>query len=109
PVVWSILYILMGVATYMVVSSRAPKTKTDKAIFVYAIQLAVNFFWSIIFFNLNAYLFGFIWLVLLLFLVVYTTKLFYDCDKTAGYLLIPYILWVTFAGYLNFGVFLLNK
>ena len=109
PTAWSILYILMGVASFLVLSSTAYKTKIDKALMIYGVQLAVNFFWSIIFFNLGEYLFSFVWLVLLLFLVVYTAKLFYGCNKTACYLLIPYILWIVFAGYLNFGVFLLNK
>lgn len=109
PVVWSILYVLMGVASYLVLSGGAYKTKIDKALIIYGVQLAVNFFWSIIFFDLGEYLFSFIWLVLLLFLVVYTAKLFYECSKAACYLLIPYVLWIVFAGYLNFGVFLLNK
>ena len=109
PVVWTVLYILMGVASYLVLSSSAYKTKIDKALMLYGVQLAVNFFWSIIFFNLGEYLFSFVCLVLLLFLVVYTAKLFFDCNKTACYLLIPYILWIVFAGYLNFGIFVLNK
>ncbi|MBQ8696535.1 MAG: tryptophan-rich sensory protein, partial [Clostridia bacterium] len=71
-------------------------------------QMAVNFFWSIIFFNLNAYLFAFIWLLLLWVLVLITLIKFYRINENAGLLLIPYLTWVTFAGYLNFGIFLLN-
>ena len=108
PVVWTILYILMGVASYLVIDSDASEEKTKKAITVYAVQLVFNFFWSIIFFNLEQYLFAFFWLLALLFLVVYTTVLFYDISKKAGYLMIPYIIWLIFAGILNFAIFILN-
>ena len=105
PVVWTILYILMGIASYLVLTSGKPN---DKALTVYGIQLVFNFFWSIIFFNLQLYLFAFIWLVLLWLLILITTLLFYQISKPAGYLMIPYLLWVTFAGYLNFMIYLLN-
>lgn len=105
PVVWTILYILMGIASYLVFISKKPN-KT--ALTVYGIQLIFNFFWSIIFFNLELYLFAFIWLVLLWLLIFKTTILFYQISKPAGYLMIPYLLWVTFAGYLNFSIYLLN-
>lgn len=108
PVVWTILYILMGVASYLVIDSDASEEKTKKAITVYAVQLVFNFFWSIIFFNLEQYLFAFFWLLALLFLVIYTTVLFYDISKKAGYLMIPYIIWLIFAGILNFAIFILN-
>lgn len=107
PVVWTILYTLMGIASYIVLTSG--KTyRARSALTVYGIQLAFNFLWSIIFFNLNAYVFAFVWLVLLWILILITTVLFYRICKTAGYLLIPYILWVTFAGYLNFAIAMLN-
>ena len=108
PVVWTILYILMGIASYLVVNSGADDDKIKKAISVYAIQLAFNFFWSVIFFNLDLYLFAFLWLLALLVLVIYTTVLFYDISKSAAYLMIPYIIWIAFAGYLNLGIYLLN-
>ena len=107
PVVWTILFVLMGIASYLVLTSSKPyRAKT--ALTVYGIQLVFNFFWSIIFFNLEMYLFAFIWLVALWFLIILTTVLFYRISKPAGYLMIPYILWVTFAGYLNFAIYLLN-
>ncbi len=107
PVVWTILFILMGIASYLVWTAGKPyRAKT--ALTVYGIQLAFNFFWSIIFFNLNAYLFAFVWLIVLWLLIILTAFLFYRISKPAGFLLIPYILWVTFAGYLNFAIFLLN-
>lgn len=105
PVVWTILYVLMGIASYLVLISRK---LNDAALAAYAVQLAVNFFWSIIFFNLKLYLFAFIWLVLLWLLILKTIILFHQISKPAGYLLLPYILWVTFAGYLNLLIFLLN-
>ncbi len=105
PVVWTILYILMGIASYLVLTSGKPN---DTALIVYGIQLAFNFFWSIIFFNLELYLFAFIWLVLLWLLIIKTTNLFHQISKPAGYLMLPYLLWVTFAGYLNFSIYLLN-
>lgn len=105
PIVWTILYILMGIASYLVLISK--KTST-KALTLYSIQLVFNFFWSIIFFNFSLYLFAFVWLILLWILILKTTILFYQIEKAAGYLMIPYLLWVTFAGYLNWGIYLLN-
>lgn len=105
PVVWTVLYILMGIASYLVLTSGQPNRA---ALTVYGIQLVFNFFWSIIFFNLESYLFAFIWLVFLWILIFTTMILFYRISKLAGYLLLPYLLWVTFAGYLNFCIYLLN-
>ncbi|MDE6726575.1 MAG: tryptophan-rich sensory protein [Oscillospiraceae bacterium] len=105
PVAWTILYILMGIASYLVVTSRKPN---GAALITYALQLIFNFFWSIIFFDLNLYLLAFIWLVILWILILKTTVKFYRISEPAGYLMIPYLLWVTFAGYLNLSIYLLN-
>ncbi len=105
PVVWTILYILMGIASYLVLTSGKP---ANTALTVYSIQLALNFFWPIIFFNLEQYLFALIWLVLLWFLILKTASLFHQISKPAGYLMLPYLLWVTFAGCLNFFICILN-
>lgn len=105
PAVWTILYILMGIASYLVLTSGRPN---DTALTVYGIQLAFNFFWPIIFFNLGLYLFAFLWLVLLWLLILITAVLFCQISKPAGYLMLPYLLWVTFAGYLNLSIYLLN-
>lgn len=105
PIVWTILYILMGIASYLVLSSG---NTGQNALTVYAIQLAFNFLWSIIFFNQRAYFFAFIWLIALWLLILLTTILFYQISKPAGYLMSPYLLWVTFAGYLNYAIYLLN-
>ena len=108
PIVWTILYVLMGIAFYLVVTT---KTREDKrpAIISFGVQLFFNFFWSIIFFNLKAYLFAFIWLLLMLTAIIINTFFFYRINKTAGRLLLPYLVWVTFAGYLNLAIFLLNR
>lgn len=108
PIVWTILYILMGIASYLVLSSDVAKEDITDALLVYALQLAFNFFWSLFFFGLEWYMFSFFWLLLLWGLILYTTILFYRIFKPAAYLMIPCLLWVTFAGYLNLGIALLN-
>lgn len=105
PVVWTLLYILMGIASYLVLTSEKPK---GAALSIYALQLVFNFFWPIIFFNFEAYLFAFVWLVILWVLILVTMILFFRISETAGYLLLPYLLWVTFAGYLNLYIYILN-
>ena len=107
PIVWTILFVLMGIASYLVLVS-GEEFKSRAALKIYGIQLVFNFFWSLIFFNIKAYLFAFIWLLILWLLIILTARMFYKISKPAGYMLIPYILWVTFAGYLNIGIFLLN-
>ena len=109
PIVWTVLYVFMGVASYLVLTSDARQDDIDHAITLYAIQLVLNFFWSIIFFRLEWYLVAFIWLVLLWIAILYTLLLFRKISKTAGWLLVPYLLWVTFAGYLNLSIYLLNR
>lgn len=108
PVVWTILYTLMGIASYLVLTSEAPKEEISKALNVYLYQLLLNFLWSTWFFNFQWYLFAFFWLVLLWVMILVTLVRFYRISKPAGYLLVPYLLWVTFAGYLNLGIALLN-
>ena len=108
PVVWTILYILMGIALYIVITHREHK-RIRLPVISFGVQLFFNFFWSIIFFNMRAYLFAFIWLILLWVAIAVNIILFCNVDKRAGKLLIPYILWVTFAGYLNAGIWLLNR
>ena len=105
PFVWTILYIMMGLASYIVLVSKKPNTL---GLIAYGVQLFFNFFWSILFFNKEMYLFSFIWLVIMWLLILATTILFYRNTKFAGYLMIPYLLWVAFAGYLTFGIYLLN-
>jgi len=108
PVVWTILYILMGIASYLVLTSGKSQESIRRTLVMYGIQLAFNFLWPILFFSLSAYLFAFIWLVALWLLILATTVSFYRISDIAGYLMIPYLIWVTFAGYLNLGIYLMN-
>ncbi len=106
PVVWSILFILMGISAARIYLSGSYDTKS--ALTVYGLQLAVNFVWSLIFFNMQAYYLAFFWLLLLLALIIIMIYRFYQIDKIAAYLQIPYLLWVTFAGYLTLAIAILN-
>lgn len=105
PVVWSILYLLMGYASYRVLTSGQPVQKPRR---YYIAQLAVNFVWPLIFFGLQWYWAAFFVLLALWVLIFLTWREFSKIEETAGNSLLPYLLWVTFAGYLNFGVALLN-
>lgn len=107
PVVWTVLFILMGVAAYLVWIENSPDR--NGAMWLYGVQLAFNFLWTIIFFNTERRGFALIWLVILWGLILATILRFRKESKTAWKLLIPYILWVTFAGYLNAGVWYLNR
>lgn len=106
PLVWSLLYVLMGISSAAIYLSGRPNKRA--ALLTYAVSLAVNFFWSIIFFNMQAYTFAFIWLLLLLILIIYTIKQYKPINAAAAYLQIPYLVWVTFAGYLNLMIAILN-
>lgn len=108
PVVWTILYILMGIASWLVLTSDTSPERIRRAMIPYVIQLVFNFFWSILFFNLERYLLAFFWLVGLWILILVTTVRFSRIRPVAGDLMLPYLLWVTFAGYLNYGIYLLN-
>lgn len=108
PVVWTILYTLMGVAFFLVSESDATKEELDNATVLYGLQLMVNFFWSILFFVFEWYFISLLWLILLWVLIFFTILSFSKISGTAAYLMIPYLLWVTFAGYLNLGIWLLN-
>ena len=106
PVVWTSLFILMGISIYRVVSKGFNETYNVQVL--YFIQLFINALWTPIFFGLNAYLFAFIWLLILFAIVIVMDIKFYHIDKISSYLLIPYIIWLVFAGYLTFGVYILN-
>ena len=109
PIAWGILYVLMGISMAIVYNVGKEKNMSSFApLVLYFAQITVNFFWSIIFFNKQNFLFSFVWLLLLLFLVVLQTRAFYAFSKTAAYLQIPYILWLIFAAVLNYSIFILN-
>ncbi len=110
PIVWTVLYTLMGISAALVYEKgKEDDIDISSALGVYLSQLAVNFFWSIIFFNMQAYLFAFIWIILLWILIITMIKRFYEISPTAAYLQIPYLLWVTFAAYLNLAIYILNR
>lgn len=106
PVVWTILYILMGASSYIVYFSNS--SNKSKALLLYCIQLFFNFCWSIIFFGLDLFLFAFIWLIALIFIIIIMIRQFLIVNPLSAYLQIPYLIWCIFAAYLNFSIFLLN-
>ena len=108
PVVWTALFILMGISLYLVLESPDSIDGKEKAFKVYFLQLAFNFMWSIIFFNFGAYEIAFAWLIALLALIVVTTANFFKISALAGVLMLPYIAWVAFAAYLNLAIAYLN-
>ena len=108
PAVWTALYILMGTASWLVLTSRRSREDIEAALTVYLCQLALNFFWPILFFRLRLYLFAFFWLTALWLMVLATMAFFHKLSRPAGLTLLPYLVWIIFAGYLNFGVYLLN-
>lgn len=110
PVVWSVLYVLMGISAAMVYTARdKDKDRRMTALKVYGASLCVNFLWSIVFFNMRLFLTAFAVLLLLLFLIIKTISLYKPISVTASRLQIPYAVWVAFAGYLNIAIWLLNK
>ena len=108
PIVWTALYILMGYASYRIWQSDAPEQEKRRALLLYALQLIANFLWSILFFGTGSLLGALICLLVLWALLFATIRVFTAIDEKAGDLLLPYILWVSFAAYLNLGFFLLN-
>ena len=107
PIVWVILYALMGIGAAIVATSPNRKDG-DKSLNLFVAQLVVNFFWSFFFFNAQAFGFAAIWLVLLWVLVLLMIISFSKVDMKAAWLQVPYLIWLTFAAYLNFGIYLLN-
>ena len=109
PVVWTILFLLMGVSAYLILTAQVLPQPRARAMYWYYGQLAVNFFWSLLFFNLQGYLGAFLWLCLLWVWVLMMIRAFYRISPAAGLLQLPYLGWITFAGYLNFGIWYLNR
>ena len=102
PIVWTILYVLMGISYYLL------KNSSKKEKIIYFVQLGVNALWSLFFFIGKFYLFSFIWIILLDVLVIFMIGIFYQNSKISGYLQIPYLIWILFATYLNLGIYILN-
>lgn len=108
PVVWTILYLLMGWASFRVLQSGAQPGEKRRALAGYGVQLALNFLWPILFFGLGWYGIALLELAVLWAAIAWTMGAFSRIDPLAGNLLLPYLLWVTFAAYLNFGIWRLN-
>lgn len=106
PIVWTILFILMGISIYIIMMSNS-KNK-EEARLIYFIQLIVNACWTPIFFGLEEFFLALLWIIMLILLVVIMIIMFYKINKTSAYLNIPYLIWLLFACYLTFGVFVLN-
>ena len=106
PIVWTILYILMGISYAILESNSLVNSKINS---IYYLQLFFNALWPIAFFLLKWRLFAFIWIIILAVLIIIMIARFYVKQKTAAWLQVPYLLWTLFATYLNFGVYLLNR
>ena len=107
PIVWTLLFAIMAFGAAVVYDSE--NKNAPKAMFVYTVQLTMNFWWCVLFFGFKLYLAAFIWLILLWIAVLVTIIMFTKINKLAGLLQIFYLLWLTFAAYLNLGVWLLNR
>ena len=107
PIVWAILYLLMGIGAARVYL-RPPSRDRSRSLYLFLLQLAFNFFWSVIFFNVRSYGVAFVWLAVLWGLILWMILSFRKVDGPAAAMQVPYLLWVLFAGYLNLGVWYLN-
>lgn len=108
PIVWTILYALMGISAARI-WLYPPTKERNHGLIIYALQLFFNFFWSLIFFNLQAYGFAFFWILILWALIIGMIYIFNKTDRLASLLQIPYLIWVTLATYINLMVWLLNR
>ena len=106
PVAWTILYTLMGISSYLIYTKE--NTGREQALTTYGYQLIVNFLWPVFFFNFQWYFFSFLWLAFLWILVAKMILEFGQISKAAAFMNVPYLLWLSFAGYLNLGIWLLN-
>lgn len=106
PIVWTILYTLMGISSYII--SESNSREKENALSIYWLQLGINLLWSIIFFVLNLKTLAFIWIILLIIAVIIMLKKFLSINKLAGYLQVSYLLWLLFAAVLNLSIIFLN-
>jgi tryptophan-rich sensory protein len=106
--VWTALYALMGISVFLVWKMGWDRADVRKAIYVFGLQLILNATWSIIFFGLHSPFWAFINIIALWLSIIWTMTLFYKINKLATWLLVPYILWVSFASYLNYSIWILN-
>jgi tryptophan-rich sensory protein len=107
--VWTLLYLLMGISAYLIHSLGFEKIKIKKALYLFAAQLILNTLWSFVFFGFKLPFLAYIVIIILWIFIVLTIKNFLKLSKLAGYLMIPYLIWVTYASFLNLAIFLLNR
>lgn len=107
PIVWGILFVLMGIGAARIYLASPSRERTN-SLRIFLLQLAFNFFWSILFFNLQAFGAALVWLLVLWGLILWMIASFHKVDPLAAWMQVPYLLWVTFAAYLNYGVWMLN-
>lgn len=107
--VWTTLYILMGISVWLVWESRVKKRARRLGLNMFAVQLFLNVTWSIVFFGLQSPGWALVNIAALWLAIVWTIKVFYQISKPAAYLLVPYLLWVSFASYLNYAIWVLNR
>ena len=108
PVVWTVLYLLMGYSLYLVLKARSDTMTLNRALYLFFLQLFFNFFWPIFFFNFSLYIFSFGWLVVMWGLILAMILTFLKISRRAALVNLPYLIWVAFAGYLNLGIAILN-
>ncbi|MBR4139007.1 MAG: tryptophan-rich sensory protein [Lachnospiraceae bacterium] len=108
PIVWTILYTLMGISAYLILRSKASKEDVKDAMTIFYYQLLINLLWPAFFFGFRWYFFSFLWILLLIGFVITMIVKFYKIRKVAAYLNIPYLLWICFASYLNLAIWWLN-
>lgn len=108
PIVWTVLFILMGISSYLICANKTDKKFKIRACVIYLIQLTVNVLWSLFFFRLSWYFFSFIWVLLLLLFIIFMIIKFYKIKPLAAYLQIPYLLWTVFASILTYAIYRLN-
>ena len=106
--VWTALYLLMGYASYLVWTAEVSPIRRNRALKIYLLSLGANFLWPLIFFSLELYLLAFLWIILLALLSAAAALLFWHIDQSAGELMLPYLVWLAYAAYLNLGIWILN-
>jgi translocator protein len=107
--VWTILYVLMGISLWLIWKSDGPIAQQKKAIYIFALQLFINFWWSIVFFKFQSPIFGLVVILLMVFAILKTIFQFAPISRLASWLLVPYICWVCFATILNYTIWSLNS
>ena len=108
PVVWTILYILIGISLFLVWRKGLESKQAKVALVVFAVQLGLNLLWSLVFFGLHSIAGGLVIILMLWMAILANIIVFYRISRWAGLILLPYLVWVSIASYLNYSIYLLN-